>query len=193
MEIVTVEEFQTRIGVTSSKTGEPFLPHVAMIFRDERGRRCTRFVAECYRPEEAKMIALALNTVLETQNPPEPYNRPAIQNEKPPKLTEYEGPLLAYADELYIRRFPQEEEVDQIEAGLNRIRVKTLRAKIERQAVQITRLEASRKGIKKWNKKLRLELAEERARPEESCENWKRALEWMILRCAEAAGGAEKT
>lgn len=44
-----------------------------------------------------------------------------------------------------------------LEAGLNKLRVQELRAKVERQAKEITRLELSRAGLKKHNKELREE------------------------------------
>ena len=42
-----------------------------------------------------------------------------------------------------------------LEAGLNRLRVKKLRAKVERQAKEITRLETSRLGLRRVNKRMR--------------------------------------
>lgn len=44
-----------------------------------------------------------------------------------------------------------------LEAGLNKIRIKRLRTKVERQAKEITRLERSREGLKRHNKELREE------------------------------------
>lgn len=49
-------------------------------------------------------------------------------------------------------------EEQKIEAEQNKLRVKELRKKIERQAEQITRLEVSRKDLKVENKKLRLKI-----------------------------------
>lgn len=51
--------------------------------------------------------------------------------------------------------------MDQIEAGLNKIRVRELRAKLERQAAHITRIETSRSALKRINRQLRDEIDRE--------------------------------
>ena len=68
----------------------------------------------------------------------------------------------------------------EIDRGLLKARVRSLRAKIERQAKEITRLQASRKGMGKWNKRMREALGDLVAKLDEIAGDWQHQSVWVM-------------